>query len=234
MKRAGRYRDHPKASTRHGAEFCLPARISVQLDTGIGKASFVLRRLSGFSAISSPCKTKKAASSVAGHPLGIDPDPPRINPHSTRHHSHPAIRSGSRYELEPQMNFIDDHRFGELFEKTLAKARKTGKNVLVEFGGDWCVWSRRMEKVLASESIERLLRRDFHYVRCFLGDDGECPFPEEIELPEFDSVPYFVLMDGEGQLVASSATEDFELLWFYRKKKLLLLLREWAQMTSRH
>ena len=54
MKKAGRYRDFPKVSTRHGAEFCLPARISMQLDSGIGKALSNSRRSSAIFATSLP------------------------------------------------------------------------------------------------------------------------------------------------------------------------------------
>jgi hypothetical protein len=54
MKKAGRYRDLPKVSTRHGAEFCLPAGISMQLDSGNGKALSNSHRFSTISATSLP------------------------------------------------------------------------------------------------------------------------------------------------------------------------------------
>ena len=123
--------------------------------------------------------------------------------------------------------FDENEDLDSVFQSALAESEATGKKILVEYGGDWCVWSRRMAKVLMRPEFSSLIEQRFVYVRCFVGPSEDLP-DVGVEFPSFDSVPYFSLMDSDGNILATQATEEFELLWFYRKGKVHAFLKEWA------
>lgn len=126
------------------------------------------------------------------------------------------------------MKFLEKE-FTSFLSRALEEAQRDKKKVLIEFGGDWCIWSRRMERVFESEKFDALIAEQFHFFKCFVGRDGECYFPfSEIDVPEFVGVPFFILLDPYANLIAYSETDRFEWLWFYRKKELYELLSDWA------
>lgn len=121
------------------------------------------------------------------------------------------------------------HDFEDELADALAQAREQNKQVLIEFGGDWCIWSKRMERVLAKSDMDRLITDNFLFLRCYMGYDGEHYFPfDRIDEPNLKSVPYFILLNTDCEVVASSSTEQFEFWRFYRKGKLKKFLQRWA------
>ena len=118
--------------------------------------------------------------------------------------------------------------FATRFEQALLKARREDRHVLVEFGGNWCRWSNRIEKVLDAPPFSGLINQNFEFLRCHLGNDGECYFPfDDFDVPEFRSVPFFVLIDPNELVVDHAFTESFECLWFYRRSKINAWLQNW-------
>ena len=66
-----------------------------------------------------------------------------------------------------------------------------------------------------------------------MGEDGESYFPfSEIEVPEFYSVPFFILLNERAELIDFAPTEQFELLWFYQKRKIHSFLKSWSQKST--
>ena len=128
---------------------------------------------------------------------------------------------------------FEENEFNVLLENALNEAALSNKKVLLEFGGDWCIWSHRMEKAFNCTQIKPLVDREFVLLRCHIGDDGSCEFPFDIvDIPEFSSVPFFVLLDGATNVVAYSGSEEFEFLWFYKKGKIAKMLREWSSLPA--
>lgn len=127
MKKAGRYRDLPKVSTRHGAEFCLPARISMQLDSGNGKASSVSHRFSGIPANSGPRepKTRHTLSQVTRLELTLTRREP--TPHATPHRRHPLDSQRSRIGCVKRTAPLSDVRSAPLHQPVYWQASGTQK-----------------------------------------------------------------------------------------------------------
>ena len=111
----------------------------------------------------------------------------------------------------------------------MARAAATGKKIVVLYGGDWCSGSRRMEAVLRTRDIARLLNQHFVLVKRYVGPDGSS-IPCLIERPPMRSVPFFSLVTSEGKILRNQATEPFEFLWFYRRSAIYRLFEEWAKI----
>ena len=114
-------------------------------------------------------------------------------------------------------------------DHALAESARTGRNVLIEYGGDWCKWSKRMESTLNTPSLSSFISENFVFLRSYVGRDGSWD-TSRIDLPAMSSVPYFSLVASDGTAIANQSTEQFELLWFYKKRNLLEFLRSWAKL----
>lgn len=127
------------------------------------------------------------------------------------------------------MAFESNAEHGQAVLAALSESERLGRKILVEYGGDWCKWSRRMEAALGSPTLSALINEKFIFLRCYVGPDGSWD-SSSIELPPMSSVPYFSLVSSDGRVIANQATERFELLWFYRKKSILQFLRRWSEL----
>ncbi len=111
----------------------------------------------------------------------------------------------------------------------MSRSAATGKKIIVKYGGDWCSWSRRMDSVLKSREVSRLLDDHFIYLERYVGPDGTW-IPCVIERPPMRSVPYLSLVSADGKILRNQSTESFEFLWFYRKAAIVLLFKQWAKV----
>lgn len=126
------------------------------------------------------------------------------------------------------MIFDSTINFEVTLNKALEDASKQNKKVIIEYGGDWCIWSERMYSVLEKKKFKRFLNENFIFVRCFIGREWENSFPTYLDIPDFDSVPFFSLLSPEGEFISHQNTEPFEILWFYNKRKLFEFFKEWS------
>ena len=114
------------------------------------------------------------------------------------------------------------------FDAALAQSKGTGKKVLVEFGGDWCIWSRRMAAVLSTPVFAKLIKDRFIYLEWYVGDPP-WDHAEGVRLPRMEGVPFFALIDSGGRIIRTQDTDSFTLFWFYRKSKIMAFLTDWAK-----
>jgi hypothetical protein len=116
-----------------------------------------------------------------------------------------------------------------VFEAALARSRESRKKILVEYGGDWCPGALRLAALLDKPDVAAIIRRHFIHVRCHVGSDGRSNSALIAFPGDMDAIPFFSLVDSEGNIVATQPTDPFELLWWYRKGKVIAFLQAWAR-----
>lgn len=126
------------------------------------------------------------------------------------------------------MIFNKEANFAKELEVALSESRNSGKKIIVEFGGDWCIWSEKMFKVLQSSIFKKYIDKNFIFLRCYVGRDGECAYPANLELPSFTSVPFFTLLNADSEIVATQNTEVFEFFRLYNRFKLFYFFKRWS------
>ena len=127
------------------------------------------------------------------------------------------------------MAFESNARHEQDVRHVLAESSRLGRKILIEYGGDWCRWSKRMESVLTSPDFAAFISENFVFLRSYVGRDGSWD-SSPIELPAMSSVPFFSLVHSDGTVIANHATESFEFLWFYKKPAIFKFLKEWAKL----
>ena len=128
------------------------------------------------------------------------------------------------------MIFDESLDFDAILNDALVRSKEAKKRILIEFGGDWCIWSHRMNRVVESKKFKSFIDDNFIFLRCTINSSGECSYPSDREYPDIRSIPHFILLDENANVIGSQDTPSFEFLWFYKKWELYNFLKKWAKL----
>jgi thiol:disulfide interchange protein len=107
-------------------------------------------------------------------------------------------------------------------------AREQGKRVIVDVGGEWCVWCHVMDRFIAANADVRALI-DAHYVWLKVNFSKENKNAALLgRWPKVAGYPHLFILDGSGNLLHSQRTGKLEAGKSYDKRKFVDMLRKWA------
>jgi thiol:disulfide interchange protein len=116
----------------------------------------------------------------------------------------------------------------------LAKASKEGKHVLLQIGGNWCIWCVRLNAFEhADPKIDSLLKADYVLVHVNYSPENYSPeLLKKLEFPQRFGFPVLVILDAKGRRLH---TQDSGLLEtqkntekiYYDQQKVYGFLSKW-------
>ncbi|MFO1306191.1 MAG: thioredoxin family protein [Burkholderiales bacterium] len=113
-----------------------------------------------------------------------------------------------------------------------AQAKAENKRVLVDVGGEWCVWCHLMDDFIAANADVRAVL-DANYVMVKVNWSRENKNEAFLDqFPKIKGYPHLFVLDGDGKLVHSQDTDVLELGRGYDKAKYLAFLKKWAPARS--
>jgi thioredoxin-related protein len=110
----------------------------------------------------------------------------------------------------------------------IGEAQRTGKRVLLDVGGEWCVWCRRLDTLFATNASLREFR-ERHYVTVKVNYSKENK--NEVVLaayPKIPGYPHLFVLDATGKLLHSQDTGALESGKGHDPEKVMTFLRQWA------
>jgi thiol:disulfide interchange protein len=111
----------------------------------------------------------------------------------------------------------------------LAEARRTGKRVLLEVGGDWCVWCHRMDRYV-EENPKLLELRERKFITVKLNYSPENENKKVLSAyPEIPGYPHIFVLDTNGVLLHSQDTGELESGKSYDLERFIAFLKKWAR-----
>ena len=117
-------------------------------------------------------------------------------------------------------------------DSAIAEARKAGKRVLVEIGGDWCPWCRSLEKAFQEHpDLLQLREAQFITVDVYYGAD----YKNEQALSRYSKVlgiPHLFVLDGDGKLLHSQHVVEFQANGNYSPDKVKDFLVKWSKPVT--
>lgn len=129
-------------------------------------------------------------------------------------------------DFDPARDPADDLRTA-----TLA-AQREGKRIVLDVGGDWCAWCRRLDAFVDSDATVRAYR-DAHFVWMKVN------YSEENEnvtflsrFPKAKGYPHLFVLDADGKLLHSQFTGVLEQGKSYDREKVMAFLKKWAPARS--
>lgn len=110
----------------------------------------------------------------------------------------------------------------------IAEALRSGKRVLLEVGGEWCVWCRIMDKYF-DEHLKLTEFREKNFITVKINFSPENQNKEVLSrYPEIPGYPHIFVLDENGKLLHSQDTSLLESGKSYDLDKFFAFLKEWA------
>ena len=92
----------------------------------------------------------------------------------------------------------------------LAKAEKTGRNVVLIFGANWCPDCHALDAQMHKPDLARLIARDFVVVKIDVGRfDKNLDLGEKYGVPIRKGIPAIAVLDPHGKLLYAQSQGQF-------------------------
>lgn len=111
----------------------------------------------------------------------------------------------------------------------VAKAKKEGKHVFIQVGGNWCIWCIRFHDLVeATPELKTYLNNNYETVLLNWSPENK----NEAILKKFNypgrfGFPVFLILDGNGKLIHTQNSEYLEEGNGHSVKKILAFLKNW-------
>ena len=112
----------------------------------------------------------------------------------------------------------------------VAEAKKSGRHVLVQIGGQWCIWCIRLHKMIAADP-ELLKAMNDNYVVVHLNYSQENKNEKtlaELGHPERFGFPVLVILDADGKRLHTQNSAYLEEGSFHSKDKVMRFFDHWS------
>jgi len=116
--------------------------------------------------------------------------------------------------------------------EAVTEATRTHKRILVEVGGQWCVWCGIMDKFF-DHHPELAYLRDVNFVvlKVYVGP-GNPNTDFRKQFPRIDTFPYIFVLDENGVLLKGEMTRGLEDGGSYDLKDFTKFLNKWATIKK--
>ena len=114
----------------------------------------------------------------------------------------------------------------------IKKAKKSNKKILLEVGGDWCPWCKKLNKLFnENKEIANLLNKYFIVLKVNYSKENK---NQEFlsKYPKIEGYPHIFILNKNGELLHSQNTGDLESGDHHDPDKVIKLLKEWGKMKN--
>lgn len=153
------------------------------------------------------------------------PAPEEAPPETSRSAEKPP-QSGN--EALPEAGYDEGADPPAQLRAAVDEAGSSGRNILLEVGGEWCVWCRILEKYLHdTPEVREAFESSFVIVK--INHSEEVPNDDFLgRYPEISGYPHFFVLDAKGALLHSQNTGELEQGRSYDREKMLAFARRWG------
>jgi len=113
-------------------------------------------------------------------------------------------------------------------DAAIAEAKRTGRNVLIDVGGEWCIWCMRLDQFFADQKdVAAYLDRNFVTVKVNYSKENK----NEAVLSRYPKVagyPHLFVLDSAGGLLHSQESGQLEKGKGHDRERVMEFLKAWA------
>ena len=115
-------------------------------------------------------------------------------------------------------------------EAALVKAKSEKKNVLIQVGGNWCIWCYRFNSfVLTNSLLKRLLNDNYVvYHLNYSPENKNLAYLKKLGYPQRFGFPVLVVLDATGRQLHTQDSALLEKGNSYDEEKVKSFLKNWA------
>lgn len=114
--------------------------------------------------------------------------------------------------------------------KLVAQAKKEGKNIMIQAGGNWCIWCLRFNNfVQETPELKELVDKNYLYYHLNYSPDNknEKVFAQYGNPGEKFGYPVFIVLDKDGKMIKVQQSDVFEEGKGYSKEKVKEFFNTW-------
>ena len=136
--------------------------------------------------------------------------------------------TSSRSKYVP-VTIYDPKRDAETdIKEAVLEARRSGRRVLVDVGGEWCSWCHTLDRFF-EQNPSLLEYREQNFVMLKINYSRENKNEKLLSrYPKIPGFPHFFILDEKGKLLRSQGTGELEEGRSYNLGKMLDFLKKWA------
>ncbi len=133
-------------------------------------------------------------------------------------------------DLKPFRVYNPEANAREDLKKAAAKAKEQNKHVLVQIGGNWCIWCARFDRFTKTDPVvDSLLRRSYVvYHLNYSKENKNLPVLANYGFPQRFGFPVFLVLDQQGRLLHIQNSAYLEEGKGYSSEKVSGFLVNWA------
>jgi len=137
----------------------------------------------------------------------------------------PAVSSEPKVEREkfdPTRNAAAD------LQNAVTKATAENKRIILDVGGEWCVWCRIMDYYLIeNKDLGKIVDENFVWLKINMSEENENKeFLEKY--PEIKGYPHLFVLEKDGTFLHSQDTAPLEEKKSYNKQRFAEFLTKWS------
>jgi len=128
----------------------------------------------------------------------------------------------TREKFEPKRDASKD------IQNAIKKATKENKRILLDVGGEWCIWCKRLDEFFETNSDARqYLKEKYVVVKVNFSQENE---NKEVlsKYPKIPGYPHLFVLDKGGKLLHSQDTGLLETGDHHDHDKVMTFLKKWA------
>jgi len=111
-------------------------------------------------------------------------------------------------------------------------ANNTNKRIILDVGGEWCIWCHRIDAFIHNtDEIKSLLEENFIVLKINYSKENK---NEKFlsQYPQVAGYPHFFVLDKDGKLLHSQNTGELEKDKDYDKDKFIAFLNKWKPVKN--
>lgn len=125
-------------------------------------------------------------------------------------------------KFDPQRNAARD------IQLAIAEAKRSGRRVLLDVGGEWCIWCHRLDTLfMKNPDLSDYLHKNFVVVKVNYSKENT---NEALlsKYPKIPGYPHLFVLDEKGLLLCSQDTGELEEGKGHSREKVLAFLKRWS------
>ena len=116
----------------------------------------------------------------------------------------------------------------------VGEAKRSGKHVLIQIGGNWCIWCARFHEFVKKDSqLDSLMNANYVvYHLNYSKENYNAKLLKKYNFPQRFGFPVFLILDGEGNLLHTQNSwylEDGKTS--YERDKIKSFFTEWSKKS---
>ncbi len=119
----------------------------------------------------------------------------------------------------------------EAIESAVKRAKVSAKQVLVQVGGNWCIWCARFNDFVSGDkSLDSLVRSNYVvYHLNYSKENKNLEMLRKYNFPQRFGFPVFLVLNDKGELIHTQSSWYLEAEKTYDKEKVRSFFTDWGR-----